>query len=478
MSVVVRRSSFVVPVSVLLAVVVGWAVATRSMNQVVALVLGLLLFLSAGIAAAEGWTALAFAGAGVMLVSALTDWPRLVAVGPVTLLGALTIVYAVVGILLSIGHRSSRSAALTLRPFLWFVAWTAISFMWYSPTIESLQNVAVFVTFAALARATAGVFAVAPRSSHDAFKWFDRAIYLSVFLYLVTVVVDGPGTDLFLSARGFALFGMLGVARGLAVFRYESRRGAFMIAVVIVAVMLSLSRTALAICLLLVPLAWLDRRSIPRRMVVVLAIGLAVGLFVFAATSFGPLAERFAEPDKSKVGGVTLSVSGRDKFWSATWQSWLQSPWIGHGAGSAEFLPARYLPEGWGSSYSHPHNDYLRLLHDYGVVGAGLWVVAFVFLVRRTRQKWWAAARSGAESRTVHLQAVLSMTALALAMITDNVIVYAYLIAPLAILVGASLAREPEELVPFDRRITGPDRTGTSPEANASIALGSGRPRK
>jgi len=450
--------------SILLAVCVGWAVATRPMGQVMVLVLGLLLFLCAGIAAAAGWTALAFVGAGIMLASALTDWPRIVSFGPVTLLGAFTIIYAMAGILLSVGHRRSRSAALTLRPFMWFVAWTAISFIWYPPTIEGLQNVAVFVGFAALASAAAGVFAVAPWSSDDLFKWFDRAIYLSVFLYLVTVVVDGPGTDLLMSARGFALFAMLGVARGLAVFRYESRRGAFMIGVVVVAVMLSLSRTALAICFLLVPLAWLDRRSIPRRVVVVLAIGLAVGLFAFAATSFGPLAERFAEADKSNVGGVTVSVSGRDKFWSATWQSWLESPWIGHGAGTAESLPANFLPQGWESSYSHPHNDYLRLLHDYGVIGAALWGVAFVLLVHRTRRKWWAAARSGAEGRTAHLQAVLGMTALALAMITDNVIVYAYLMAPLAILVGASLAGDPEELAPFDPHITRFDRMVSAPK--------------
>jgi O-antigen ligase len=200
---------------------------------------------------------------------------------------------------------------------------------------------------------------------------------------------------------------------------------------------LSLSRSALAICLLLIPLAWLDRRSISRRLVALVAVGLLVGLYAFASTTFGPLAARFSEPDKSQIGGVTLSVSGRERFWSATRQSWLVSPWIGRGAGSSEYLPARYLPAG--AVYTHPHNDYLRILHDYGVVGAGLWVVAFVVLVRRTRRKWWAAVRSRSQYRAYHLQAVLGMTALSLAMITDNVVVYAYFMAPLGILVGASL---------------------------------------
>lgn len=455
MSVGIRRSSLIALLSVALAIIVGFAVATRPPGQVLLLVTGLLLLSWAGIAATEGWSALAFAGSAIMLVSALTDWPRVVLVGPVTLLGALTIVYAAVGVLLSIGHRSSRSAASALRPFFWFVAWAAISFIWFPPDIQGFQNVAVFVTFGALASATAGVLALSAQASRDLFTWFDRAIYLAASLYLLTVVIDGPGTDLFLSARGFALFALLGVARGLAVFRYESRRGAFMVAVVIVAVLLSLSRTAFAISLLLIPLAWLDRRSIPRRMAVLVAIGLAAGIFVFASTSFGPLGERFAEPDKSQVGGVTLSVSGRGKFWSATWQSWLESPWIGHGAGSSEYLPTKYLPQGTAAAgYTHPHNDYLRLLHDYGIVGAALWVVASTLLLRRTRQKWWAAVRNDSRDRTPHLQAVLGVTAFGLAMITDNVIVYAYVMAPLAMLVGASLALElTRERLPIATRL-------------------------
>jgi O-antigen ligase len=172
---------------------------------------------------------------------------------------------------------------------------------------------------------------------------------------------------------------------------------------------------------------------------VLLTMSLVLGLFAFASTVVKPLEERFSELDRVKIGGVTISVSGRGKFWTATWRSWESSPWVGHGAGSSEYLPLQYLPPD--SFYAHPHNDYLRILHDYGIVGAVLWLIGGSVLLRATKRAWRAAAINGGSQAGVHLAAVLGMTALALAMITDNVVIYVFFMAPLAMLVGFSLGR-------------------------------------
>ena len=40
-------------------------------------------------------------------------------------------------------------------------------------------------------------------------------------------------------------------------------------------------------------------------------------------------------------------------------------------SGTADSLISRT----YGSAAGHPHNDYLRLLHDYGLVGMSLWAL-------------------------------------------------------------------------------------------------------
>jgi O-antigen ligase len=432
--------ALVVSAAIPIAALVGWVLVTRPLIQIVLLFGFLSLLLSVGMAAASGWSAFEYAALLVCLGSALVNVPRNFALGPISLLGAITIIYASVGLALALSHRPSRDAWSKLRPLAWFVAWTVISFTWYPTTTEGFQNVAVFVTFLALAAGTAGISRLLPRAEERFYRWFDRAMLLAIGVYLVSVLLNGLNTNLIFEPRAFALFALLGVARGLSLVRYGSRvRGALMAIAAMSAIFLSLSRTALAIAVILIPLAWLDRRTVSRRVGVLLTMSLVLGLFAFASTVVKPLEERFSELDRVKIGGVTISVSGRGKFWTATWRSWEGSPWVGRGAGSSEYLPLQYLPPD--SFYAHPHNDYLRILHDYGIVGAVLWLIGGSVLLRATRRAWRGAAIHGGSQRGVHLAAVLGMTALAFAMITDNVVVYIFFMAPLAMLVGFSLGR-------------------------------------
>jgi O-antigen ligase len=420
------------------AALMGWLVATRPLIQALAVFGLVLLTLSVGIASTAGWTAFEYVVALIVLVSALVDLPRIVTLGSITLLGVITVAYASAAMLLSMSHRVPDDVRSRLRFLRWFVAFALLSFILYSASVKGFQNVAVFVTFLTLAGATAGVSVEIPDAAQIFYRWFDRAMFLAIGIYVVSVLLNGLGADLIIGNRTFALFATLGVARGLSMIRYGSRtRGALMVIAATAAILLSLSRTALLISVILIPLAWLDRRSISRRVGVLLTFGLVLGLFAFASTVVAPLRERFVEPDRVTVGSVTISVTGRGTLWSATWRSWADSPWVGHGAGASEFRPLLYLPEG--TSYGQPHNDYLRMLHDYGVVGGALWLAGAVVLFRGTKRAWRTAVSRGSPNAGVHLSAVLGMTALALAMITDNAIIYVFFMAPLAILVGLSL---------------------------------------
>ena len=73
-------------------------------------------------------------------------------------------------------------------------------------------------------------------------------------------------------------------------------------------------------------------------------------------------------------GSSAAYTSGRVVIWTQTWQSAVESPWIGKGAGSA----SAYLADLYDGDIAHPHNDYLRILHDYGVIGLVLFLYGLV----------------------------------------------------------------------------------------------------
>jgi O-antigen ligase len=180
----------------------------------------------------------------------------------------------------------------------------------------------------------------------------------------------------------------------------------------------------------------------------IIVIGLAVGLFYGAFTYITPLRERFTEGDVRTIGGsVSFNVTGRSTMWPITWHSYLESPWIGKGAGSS----AKELFERAG--LSHPHNDYLRILHDFGLVGLLLWVLGFTILVRRIWRAWRDADDSRSRFAHVHLAALLGLAVVAIDMITSNPIVYIFIMGPLGVLVGSSLGLSSIPVPPPSRAV-------------------------
>jgi O-antigen ligase len=433
------RGLLLLLVAIPVAALAGRAAAAASLPQAAVLIgASIVLVLAAG-ASHTGRTPLELFGSVVLLLAAMVDWPRNFNVGPITALGAITIVYVIVCVFLWISETRPPLLHSGWGLYLCFITWALISFLWHPPSTEGFQNVAVFSVFGILMLVTAEGCSVRPETAVDLGRWLDRAAALAVSIYLISVAIYTFETGKIFSPRAFANFALLGLVRALARFRYESRRAVWLGLAAFAAIFASLSRTSLASCLILIPLAWLDRRSFSRRAGVVLVSLIAIGVFALAAVSVGPLEKRFAEPNTVKVGGIDLSVSGRGVYWVATWRSFLTSPLIGHGAGSSETLVKQFLSPRQRRNYGHPHNDYLRLMHDYGVIGFGLWFGSFVVFLRRTRRAWMEAVAEGDPTATIHMTAFLALLAIGLGMITDNAVVYINISAPLALLVGSSL---------------------------------------
>jgi O-antigen ligase len=87
----------------------------------------------------------------------------------------------------------------------------------------------------------------------------------------------------------------------------------------------------------------------------------------------------------------------------------------------------------------HPHNDYLRLWHDLGLVGLGLFVLALASWGLILARGVYPAVTRGGQAAYMELAGLLALLALTLAIVTDNALVYPAVMAPMGILIGAGL---------------------------------------
>lgn len=112
-----------------------------------------------------------------------------------------------------------------------------------------------------------------------------------------------------------------------------------------------------------------------------------------------------------------LRTNARNVIWDAILVDIAKKPWLGHGPGAAyEWVEAG----GWG--LTHPHNDWLRLLYNYGIIGCAAFLIcAGIQMYHLFRI---AGSATSLEVRILAYTGISSFVALFLFMITDNIINY------------------------------------------------------
>jgi O-antigen ligase len=373
-------------------------------------------------------------------VVALVDLPREVNVGPLTSYALITVVLSLLIVVVSVSSyvlSAVRGTGFLFVPLYAFAGWALLSMLWFRPSIDGGQNVLVYAAFAALVPVTTAAVVHGDLRLETARRAFTIALLVACGLYTAGLASGGLGSNEVIGSRSFALVGVIGVAWGVAHVRFGFRRYAWLTGLCWLLILFSLSRLAFAAAIIIVALACIDFRDPARFVRSALLVGSVGAVAYYSLTSFGPMASRFAEGDVQSVGGgrVTINFQGRLTLWGETWRSYLESPIVGKGAASA----VRILNERLDDS-DHPHNDYLRVLHDFGVVGLFLLVASLVGLLVRTVRA--SSARGDPAVAAVHLAALLTLLGLLVGMITDNVIVYLFVVAPTAIILGLSIGSE------------------------------------
>ena len=126
-----------------------------------------------------------------------------------------------------------------------------------------------------------------------------------------------------------------------------------------------------------------------------LAVGGAVAVFlgiVLTVTVPGLRERAFHHPPKNvQEAFLYLNTSGRSSLWPLTFDHAIQKPILGWGPAEARrMLGASAARE---SGLRHPHNEYLQVFHDFGVVGLGLFLFAWISLLVRNWRRWQHADR-------------------------------------------------------------------------------------
>ena len=258
-----------------------------------------------------------------------------------------------------------------------FVIWTLVSFTWGTVSTQGLQNVFVYIGGGAVhgdrrdrrapsrgrprtrsSRARSGWRRHRPRAVRD--QRGDRRPGYEQDHLAAPVRPDG-GRD-------------GGLVHGRSADRAAAgRAGWWLFAIGLT--LLSLSRSALAAEFVLLALARSQPGQLPRLDDRHRRDGRHGGDRALAAVFlYAPLHHRFFHGDTPRVGGFSINVTGRDALWAANWGWFKERPLIGHGAGASDRMTAALPNHGAG----HPHNDYLRILVDYGIIGFVLWMTAYL----------------------------------------------------------------------------------------------------
>jgi O-antigen ligase len=331
---------------------------------------------------------------------------------------------------------------------LLFLAWALLALPRGGSPQIAVQQLSVYLIF--IASVILAAWGPARPDPEQLLRWMAGAAWAVAAIYAVTLLIVGLNANLIYSARGFALISVVLLPVSLA--RAGRGRGTVRNVqpyVLLTLVVLSLSRTALAVLAVQLIAWWLSGQR--GRGVLLRAAGAltaAAGVGYLLLFRFGPLHDRFFVGDLHRIPGSTpqagaadgswltrlpsINLQGRSHLWATLWDSGREHLWAGQGLGTAtQVIQAEY------PLLVHPHNDYLRLLLDTGVIGLGLWLLgAAVIAYRLLRGVRRASAPRTASAAWAASAALLGI---AVTMITDNSLVYSFVMLPLGVLVGAGL---------------------------------------
>lgn len=248
-----------------------------------------------------------------------------------------------------------------------------------------------------------------------------------------------------IAPRSFAIFVLFFVSFFLSLWVHtKSRIYFFATYVAIIMIYFSMSRMATAAALLIMLISFFLKGFKNSRLEFLLALVLVGYIYISTNINKYTISSRYFEFERTEkyinsneinIGGISINSMGRTKLWGELIESIKESLIIGHGMGSAEII--KRTPPWDKRDKVQPHNDYLRILHDFGIVGIILFLgQCFIWLARLWNHY---TLNNNIGIKKISLFALYSLLSVGSVALTDNPMVYSYIMVPLALIIGLSL---------------------------------------
>lgn len=325
-----------------------------------------------------------------------------------------------------------------------FVLWSAL-LLAFGFSVPGIQHVTVWFLLP-------GVAALVARTASTGtmpalFPWWERALVLAALIYIGLCIMHGPGAQAFPytdRGAGWVLLSGLVLLIARQTRKAGNARQLAAIGVVLLAIILSESRTPMGIAMLMLAYMFIngvrsdgtETKLKAFRVITTIVAGCAGVWFMLTQVAF--VTNRFIIGDGYTLFGIPINTSGRYVIWELTIKSWEESPWFGNGPGSSQVMLSKYFD----GQIAHPHNEYLRLLHDTGIVGLALWLAGIVAILMAAVRRNRAATR--ADEKVAHTAAILSVVTIMLASLTDNVTITVFQAIIFGTMIGFSMAARRE----------------------------------
>ena len=180
---------------------------------------------------------------------------------------------------------------------------------------------------------------------------------------------------------------------------------------------IAVTRTAIAVNGLTLPLTFAPLSTLKRVIILTLIIIVGIGIFYSPRIQKKMFYSGRGTLEDIKWENEDFATTGRSYMWTKMWERIDEQPLLGYGANASESFISK-LTRG----LKHPHNDWLRLLFDFGYVGVVLFALS---LLMQALHAYQMAKRTVGEISLLFYAGASSIMSFILFMFTDNIILYA-----------------------------------------------------
>lgn len=179
----------------------------------------------------------------------------------------------------------------------------------------------------------------------------------------------------------------------------------------------AVTRTGIVVAGVSLPLTFAPLKMAKRVLILCIMASLGTGVFYSERVQQKMFFSGHGTLADMRMGNENFRTTGRSTMWDKMIPEIEEMPLLGHGANASEPFVGRLT-----GGLTHPHNDWLRLLFDYGYIGAGVFGLCLSLQIVHA---YGMARRTAGEISILFFAGASSFLSFFLFMFTDNIILYA-----------------------------------------------------